>query len=142
MPDTNYFKPAGIPLRELEEIIVTVEEAEAIRLKDIEELDQEHGAERMNISRATFQRILESSRKKIADAILNGKAIRIDGGNFMMEQNRFRCGKGHEWNLPFEAVSAGRPDICPTCRSTEITPLQAAGPGRCRRRQITERAQA
>jgi predicted DNA-binding protein (UPF0251 family)/predicted Fe-Mo cluster-binding NifX family protein len=82
VPGVTYFKPAGIPMRELEEIRLTVEEAESIRLKDIEDLEQEQCAENMNISRSTFQRILESARRKIADALLNGKAIRIGGGNF------------------------------------------------------------
>jgi predicted DNA-binding protein (UPF0251 family) len=84
LPNATYFKPAGIPLRALEEVRLSVEEAEAVRLKDMEGLEQEQGAERMNISRPTFQRVLASGRQKIADALLNGKAIRIEGGNFEM----------------------------------------------------------
>ena len=80
MPGVTYFKPAGIPLRVLDEICLSVEEAEAIRLKDLEDLGQEQSAEKMNISRPTFQRVLESARRKIADALLSGKAIRIEGG--------------------------------------------------------------
>lgn len=82
LPGVTYFKPAGIPMRFLEEVILTVEETEAIRIKDIENLDQAQCGEQMNISRPTFQRILYSARRKIADALLNGKAIRIAGGNF------------------------------------------------------------
>ena len=82
LPNATYLKPAGIPLRLLDEVRLSVEEAEAIRLKDLEGLEQEQGAERMNISRPTFQRVLASARQKIADALLNGKAIRIEGGNF------------------------------------------------------------
>ncbi len=82
LPNVTYFKPAGIPLRALDEVRLSVEEAEAIRLKDLEGLEQEQGAERMNISRPTFQRVLASARQKIANALLNGKAIRIEGGNF------------------------------------------------------------
>lgn len=82
LPGITYFKPAGIPLRALEEIRLSIEEAEAIRLKDLEGLEQERGAEKMNVSRPTFQRVLASARQKIADALLNGKAIRIEGGNF------------------------------------------------------------
>ena len=82
MPDVTYFKPAGIPLRVLEEVQLSVEEAEAIRLKDLEGLEQEEGAEKMNISRPTFQRVLAAARQKMADALLNGKAIRIEGGVF------------------------------------------------------------
>ena len=84
LPDVTYFKPAGIPLRDLEEVCMSVEEAEALRLKDLEGLEQEQGAEKMNISRPTFQRVLASARQKVADALLNGKAIRIEGGNFQV----------------------------------------------------------
>jgi predicted DNA-binding protein (UPF0251 family) len=82
LPEATYFKPAGIPLRVLDEVTLSVEEAEAIRLKDLEGLAQAPGAERMNISRPTFQRVLASARQKIAEALLRGKAIRIEGGNF------------------------------------------------------------
>ena len=85
MPEVTFFKPAGIPLRELGQVRLTVEEAEAIRLKELEGLEQEAGAARMNISRPTFQRILASARQKIADALLNGKAVRIEGGNFKID---------------------------------------------------------
>jgi predicted DNA-binding protein (UPF0251 family) len=82
LPGATYFKPAGIPLLVLDEVRLSVEEAEAIRLKDLEGLEQEQSAEKMNISRPTFQRVLASARQKIADALLNSKAIRIEGGNF------------------------------------------------------------
>jgi predicted DNA-binding protein (UPF0251 family) len=79
-PQITYFKPAGIPTYQLQELILNVEELEAIRLKDKEGLEQEECAERMHVSRPTFQRILMSGREKIADAIIEGKAIRIEGG--------------------------------------------------------------
>jgi predicted DNA-binding protein (UPF0251 family) len=85
MPEVTFFKPAGMPLRALSQVRLTVEEAEAIRLKELEGLEQEAGAARMNISRPTFQRILASARQKVADALLNGKAIRIEGGNFKID---------------------------------------------------------
>lgn len=91
IPGATYFKPAGIPMRFLEEIQLTYEETEAIRLKDIEDLDQEGCAARMNVSRPTVQRIIESARKKIADALLNGKAIRIEGGNYEFSNNKPCC---------------------------------------------------
>ncbi len=101
LPNITYFKPAGIPMRELEEVNLSIEEAEAIRLKDLEGLEQEQAAEKMNISRPTFQRILASARRKIADVLLNGKAIRIEGGNFevdprFMQEGRC-CGRGARW---------------------------------------------
>ncbi|MDD5701479.1 MAG: DUF134 domain-containing protein, partial [Dehalococcoidales bacterium] len=73
LPEITFFKPAGIPLRILEIVNLSFEEAEAIRLKDLEKLEQKPAAEKMNISRSTFQRILSSARQKLADALLNGK---------------------------------------------------------------------
>jgi len=70
-----------------------VEEAEALRLKDLEGLEQIGGAAKMGISRPTFQRVLSSARKKVADAILNGKAIRIEGGNFHITGIKPGCQK-------------------------------------------------
>ena len=137
VPEVTYFKPAGIPLRVLEEVRLSVEEAEAIRLKDLEGLEQEQCAERMSISRATFQRVLGSARQKLADALLNGKAIRIEGGNFELALRRFACAKGHEWDIPFEAMVGGPPQLCPTCNTSNILPLQPPGfvwGGRCRGR--------
>lgn len=124
MPEATYFKPAGIPLRVLDEVRLSVEEAEAIRLKDLEGLEQEQGAETMNISRPTFQRVLASARQKIADALLNSKAIRIEGGNFEIAPRRFRCVNGHEWDVPFEVMVGAPPQVCPTCSTLSIMPLQ------------------
>lgn len=81
-PNVTYFKPRGIPLRELEEIILNVDEFEAVRLKDLEGLEQEECARKMNISQPTFHRLVLSARKKIAEAIIKGKAIKIEGGNY------------------------------------------------------------
>jgi predicted DNA-binding protein (UPF0251 family) len=128
-PPATYLKPAGIPLRALEEVRLSVEEAEAIRLKDLEGLEQEPGAEKMNISRPTFQRVLASGRQKIADALLNGKAIRIEGGNFEMSPVRFKCASGHEWEVPFEEMISTPPRPCPACNSPPIEPLLPAGFG-------------
>ena len=94
LPGITYFKPAGIPLRDLEEVRLSVEEAEALRLKELEDLDQKQGSEKMNISRPTFQRVLASARKKTADALLNGKAIRIEGGNFEVASLSCKCFNG------------------------------------------------
>ena len=80
LPEANYYKPRGIPLSVLEEVTLTVDEFEAIRLTDLEGLYQADAAEEMNISRQTLGRILESAHKKIADALVNGKALLIKGG--------------------------------------------------------------
>ena len=115
-------------MRILEEVCVSVEEAEAIRLKDIEKLDQEKCAERMDISRPTFQRVLGSARQKIADALLNGKAIRIEGGNYEIAMRRFRCvDEGHEWDISFEDAVNSDPPVCPECRSINTLPVQRPG---------------
>lgn len=71
-------------MRFLEEVSLSFEEIEAIRLKDIEGLEQEEAAGRMNVSRPTYQRILASAHNKIATAILSAKAIRIEGGNYKL----------------------------------------------------------
>ena len=116
-------------MRILEEVNLSVEEAEAIRLKDLEGLEQEKGADKMNISRQTFQRVLGSARQKIADALLNGKAIRIEGGNFEMTMRHFRCISGHEWEVPFETMISAPPDLCPKCDTPSIMPLLPPGMG-------------
>ncbi len=77
-PNTSYFKPKGIPVFELEEVFLSLDELEAIRLADYEGLYQEDAAVRMKVSRATFGRILNDARKKVAEAIVNGKALRIE----------------------------------------------------------------
>lgn len=76
-PNSSFFKPAGVRLNELAEIILTMPEFEAIRLIDFQEMSQVQACEKMMISQSTFSRILTLARKKIADAIINGKAIRI-----------------------------------------------------------------
>jgi len=76
-PRTSYFKPQGIPIRELEVVELTSEEVEAMRLKNIEDLDQNECATRMHTSQSTFQRILASAYKKTSLALINGQAIQI-----------------------------------------------------------------
>ena len=80
-PNSSYFKPAGIRKVDLEESVLASDEFEAVRLKDLLELDQTKCAEKMNISQPTFHRLVLSARKKIADAIVNGKAIKIENIN-------------------------------------------------------------
>jgi len=76
-PDITYFKPQGVPMRDLEVIELTTEEVEALRLKNIKDLDQAKAAEAMKTSRSTFQRILTSACKKVTKALIEGKAIKI-----------------------------------------------------------------
>ena len=83
-PEVNYFKPRGIPLSFLREAILALDELETIRLADLEGIDQTKAAERMKISQSTFQRILKSAHKKVAEALVLGKAIKIKGGETIM----------------------------------------------------------
>ncbi|NMC51590.1 DUF134 domain-containing protein [Candidatus Kuenenbacteria bacterium] len=76
-PRINYFKPQGVPLSQLELVELSAEELEAYRLRHINDLEQKEAAEKMNTSQSTYQRILYSAYKKIADALINGKAISI-----------------------------------------------------------------
>ena len=80
VPGVTYFKPAGVPLRELEEAVLALDEVEALRLADLNGLYQEEAAEKMKISRPTFSRIVEGARRKVADALIHGKALRMEGG--------------------------------------------------------------
>jgi len=76
-PNITYFKPQGVPMRHLEVVELTAEEAEALRLKNIKDLDQTKCAKEMKTSQSTFQRILASAYKKVTEAIIEGKAIKI-----------------------------------------------------------------
>ena len=117
-PNVQYFKPQGITINNLNTVCVTVDEYEAIRLADYEKLKHEEAAKQMNISRPTFTRLLESAHNKISDAIINGKAVRIEGGNFNFLGNRYQCRRcGYSWNIE-KYIST---DIsCPNCGSSEI----------------------
>ena len=118
-PDVTLFKPAGIPGRTLSEIVLTLDELEAIRLADLEGLYQEEAAARMEVSRQTFGNIISSAHAKFADCIVNGKMLRIEGGSVMvLQQRRFECSNcGHAWNAPH---GTGRPDGCPSCKSANF----------------------
>jgi len=119
MPESNYFKPRGIPLSMLEEVILNVDEFEAIRLADLENLYQEQAAEKMKVSRPTFGRIIDSAHKKVAEVLVKGKALKIEGGEFeMAAMRKFRCYDcQHSWELPY---GTGRPENCPSCKSGNV----------------------
>ena len=123
MPESNYFKPRGIPLSMLEEVILNVDEFEAIRLADLENLYQEQAAEKMKVSRPTFGRIIDSAHKKVAEALVKGKALKIEGGEFeMAAMRKFKCYDcQHSWELPY---GTGRSENCPSCKSGNIHSAQ------------------
>ena len=133
-PDATYFKPQGIPIRELEEVVLAVDELEALRLADQEGMYHDQAAERMNISRATFGRIIEAARLKVADALVQGKALRIGGGNFQVAKMRtFHCNDcGHTWQEPF---GTGRPAACPKCHKNNFSRAEREHGGNCRHRR-------
>ena len=83
-PDVTYFKPAGIPMVNLKETVLGFDEIEAMRLVDSEEMEQSAAGKKMKISQSTLSRLLKAGRKKLADAIINGRAIKIQGGNFKL----------------------------------------------------------
>jgi predicted DNA-binding protein (UPF0251 family) len=116
LPPCAYFKPAGIPISRLEEVELSVDEFEALRLADLEGLYQDDAAVRMGVSRPTFARIVEASRRKVAQVLVHGRALRIGGGPVaLVGLRQFRCEEcRHEWSLPF---GTGRPEGCPACGS-------------------------
>jgi len=80
VPRASYFKPAGVPRSVLDEVVLTLDEFEALRLADFEGMYQEKAAEQMKVSRPTFGRILDSAHRKVARAVVLGTALRIEGG--------------------------------------------------------------
>ena len=129
-PVAVVFKPAGVPVRDLEEVVLTLDEFEAIRLADLNGLYQEPAASRMNISRPTFSRLIESARRKVAEALVHGKVLRIEGGPILPDPHR-RCAEcSEEWE------GSG---VCPRCEERARAEQPPAGEvparrGRCRRR--------
>jgi uncharacterized protein len=102
----------------LEEVNLGLDELEAVRMADLEGLYHEEAAERMGISRQTFGNIIESARKKIADALVNSKALIVGGGQITMVGREFFCSAcNHVWTV---SCSEERPEICPVCSSANI----------------------
>lgn len=115
MPGKTCFQPEGATASSFEAVLLTLDEYEAIRLADLEGLYQEQAASRMNISRQTFGRIVEAAHRKVADVLVNGKVLKIEGGSVSMKAERsVRCPRCRR---------AFRPDCgehnemsCPHCR--------------------------
>jgi len=118
-PEVSYFKPRATPLSQSNEVILTVDEFESIRLADIEGMYHDEAAEKMNVSRQTFGNIVKSAHRKIADALVRGKAIKIKGGVYQMAgMKKFRCYEcSHVWET---AYGTGKPEECPRCQSRNI----------------------
>ncbi len=136
MPGTSFFFPSAEGSADVPQNVLLIEEYEAVRLKDLEGLEQEECAEKMQVSRPTFQRILLSAREKIADSLVHGKAIRVAGGNYTVNICPAVCMDcGRKWQDSFEHVKAARDGeyVCPSCGSGRIECGQGPGGGACRR---------
>ncbi|MDD2370381.1 MAG: DUF134 domain-containing protein [Firmicutes bacterium] len=138
IPAVRYFIPSNKEIAGIGQNTLKLEELEAIRLKDLECLEQSMCADKMNISRPTFQRILLSARKKIADSLTSGKTIYIDGGNFTRNICPVKCiSCGNEWLESLENLEAFNEEnyVCPSCGSKTISCEQACsgkfGRGNC-----------
>jgi len=94
IPESLTFKPAGIKMENLEFVILNIDELEAVRLADYEELYFEDAAQRMCISRQTFGNLLNSAHRKIAESLINGKALKIEGGEIkFLKDKEFYCNR-------------------------------------------------
>jgi predicted DNA-binding protein (UPF0251 family) len=130
LPRVAYFTPQGVPLRYLEEVCLLVEELEAMRLHDVGGLGQEDCGKLMKVSQPTFHRILESARRKVAEALVQGKALRIGGGDFEMAMRKFACRScGNTWEVPFGTGQRGIDMRCPKCQSRDIHRTDQGGFG-------------
>lgn len=119
VPKHTLFQPSGSDHEERDPIILKLDEFEAIRLADREGCYHEEAASRMDVSRATFGRILNAARAKVAEALVQGRTLRIEGGIVQTTgHRRFRCTAcSHEWRMSF---NKRRPDCCPQCQGEQI----------------------
>ena len=83
-PTVSVYKPAGIPAKELEEILITIDEFEALRLADFKGMSQRDASAEMHISQPTFNRVLSSARHKVATGLVQGLVLRIEGGRYLL----------------------------------------------------------
>ncbi len=127
-PVAYQFKPQGIPARRLETIVMSLDEYEAIRLVDREKLDQREASERMGVSRPTCARIIESAHSKVAEALVEGKLLVIEGGPVDVRSNRYRCADcGAVWAIEMAQLPVDSPPACPSCGGKRIEDLGARG---------------
>ena len=117
-PGVAYFKPCGVPACRVEEVVLAVDEFEAVRLADFEGMYQEDAAKKMDVSRQTFGNILTSAHKKISDSLVNAKALKIEGGTVKIMERHFMCYDcKNEWALP---CGVARSTGCPKCKSNNF----------------------
>ncbi|MCK4330491.1 DUF134 domain-containing protein [candidate division WOR-3 bacterium] len=124
-PAVEFFKPRGIPYRTLKHVTLTIGEFEAIRLSDLIGLHHEEAASRMRVSRQTFGRILNEAHRKVAECFVYGKALKIEGGNYVIVQRCLECYNcGFEWEIPLEYPL---PTYCPECGDSSIQIIEGKG---------------
>lgn len=127
-PCCRQFVPAGT--NQGKSVTLLVEELEAIRLKDLTDMDQTECALTMGVSRATFQRILNAARQKVALALVGGHTIMIQGGTYMIKNRKFECQDcGHVWEEApcTEGGKHGYEIACPKCGSMKKMNISEAG---------------
>jgi uncharacterized protein len=144
MPPVLNFAPSNQGESIPGENTLLIEEYEAIRLKDLEGLEQEECAEHMQISRPTFQRILMTARQKVADSLIHGKGIRIEGGNFKQKVCLVRClDCGRQWEESYETLAQEKSSLtCPSCHSGRMicAPPESCIQGRSGRNRFCQRS--
>lgn len=119
LPKTSYFKPTGIPLVELEEVTLPVEGLEAIRLADWEGLDMDEASRLMGVSRHTFGRVLRKARRSVAEVLIKGCALRVEGGSYNVRGNDPADGstdthsRSAEVSTPATHIQPGGGDVPP-----------------------------
>jgi len=132
-PGVTYFKPQGIPLFALKEVILTIDELESLRLKYEQDLDQIKAAEKMKVSQSTFQRILNSALRKTSEALIRGKALRIEGGDFKIvkpAKRKLKCEDcKNTWEIAFGTGKRGIEMKCPKCKSFNVHRIDYDGHG-------------
>ena len=118
-PGVTFFKPQGIPLRILEHAVITVDELEALRLSDFLGMSHEETAKELKVSRPTVTRMLARAHQALADALVNGKAIRIEGGDYILEgYDECQCPKcGAHWSAP---ANGSHKQVCGKCSDAEV----------------------
>ena len=122
--------PSEKDIDEIPGNVLKLEELEAVRLKDLEGLEQEECAQKMQVSRPTFQRILISAREKITDSLVNGKTLKIEGGNFTRNICPVKCEDcGKEWSESFEKLEIIKNGeyTCPSCGSSHVGCIKKCG---------------
>jgi uncharacterized protein len=128
-PLFSAFKPIGLRGIASEQISLSLDEFEAIRLADKRGLSHAEASDEMEISRSTFTRLIEQARKKIADFLIQGKLLVIEGGNIHFRKNLIRCQDcGHMFNIDFNDPFTE----CPSCKSKNLLNLAGGfGHGHC-----------